>query len=111
MGFGSTNVGKGSGDVSSMPSNFSQTRIQSGPNSMRPVGPTSQNWNGKNWAGGPWHHHHRHHNRVFVGVGFAGGYDYGYDYGYYDSCWRLVPTAYGWQRVWVCDYGYPYGGY
>jgi hypothetical protein len=49
---------------------------------------------------------HRFHNRnaFFFGVGFAGPY--------YDSCWRLVPTYWGgWQRVWVCDYDYPYWGY
>jgi hypothetical protein len=29
------------------------------------------------------------------------------------SCWRWVPTAWGWQRTWVCgyDYGYGYGYY
>jgi hypothetical protein len=32
----------------------------------------------------------------------AGLYGYGY------SCWRWVPTAYGLQRVWVCD---PYNYY
>jgi hypothetical protein len=42
----------------------------------------------------------------FFGAGlFAAGYGY-------SSCWRLVPTAFGWQRVWVCGpYGYGYGGY
>ena len=59
---------------------------------------------GKTWAGGA-RHHHRHHDRFF---GFAGPY---YDdYGYYDSCWRLVPTYGGWQRVWVCG-DYPSWGY
>jgi len=41
--------------------------------------------------------HHR--GRFFVG---------GYGYGLYDTCWRLVPTAYGVRRVWVCD---PYSYY
>jgi hypothetical protein len=42
-----------------------------------------------------------HHRRFFVGgVGL-----YGYGYG---SCWRWVPTVYGYRRVWVCD---PYGYY
>jgi hypothetical protein len=41
--------------------------------------------------------HHR--GRFFVG---------GYGYGLYDTCWRLVPTAYGLRRVWVCD---PYSYY
>jgi hypothetical protein len=43
-----------------------------------------------------------HHRRYpfFVGVGA-----YGYGYG---SCWRWVPTAYGYSRVWVCD---PYDYY
>jgi hypothetical protein len=29
------------------------------------------------------------------------------------SCWRWVPTAWGWERTWVCgyDYGYGYYGY
>jgi hypothetical protein len=29
------------------------------------------------------------------------------------SCWRWVPTAWGWERTWVCgyDYGYGYGYY
>jgi hypothetical protein len=51
-------------------------------------------------------HGHRHH-RNFVAFGFAGPYydDYGYD-----SCWRLVQTYYGWQRVWVCGDN-PYWGY
>jgi hypothetical protein len=56
------------------------------------------------------HHHHHHHRHGVVIVG--GAYvDYGDDFGSYDlgesdSCWRLVRTDYGWQRVWVCgDYG------
>jgi len=42
-----------------------------------------------------------HHRRFpfFVGVG---------GYGLYDSCWRWVPSVYGYRRVWVCD---PYGYY
>jgi hypothetical protein len=48
--------------------------------------------------------HHRH-DRNFFAFGF-GGYD---DYGYYDSCWRWVATAYGWQQVNVCGYPYAYG--
>ena len=34
-------------------------------------------------------------------------------YGYGASCWRWVPTAWGWERTWVCgyDYGYGYYGY
>jgi hypothetical protein len=28
-------------------------------------------------------------------------------YAGYSSCWTLVPTIYGWRRVWAC--GYPYG--
>ena len=42
--------------------------------------------------------HHR--GRFFAGYGYA-SYDYG--------CWRVVPTAWGWRRVWAC--GYPYYGY
>jgi hypothetical protein len=44
---------------------------------------------------------HRHHRRYpfFVGVGA---------YGLYDTCWRWVPGVYGYRRVWVCDYPYPY---
>jgi len=42
-----------------------------------------------------------HRGRFFVGgIGL-----YGYGYG---SCWRWVPTVYGYRRVWVCD---PYGYY
>src|SRR4029453_16499010 len=43
---------------------------------------------------------------TFFGGGlFAAGYGF-------SSCWSLVPTAFGWQRVWVCGpYGYGYGGY
>jgi hypothetical protein len=61
----------------------------------------------KTFAGGPFirHHHHHHRNAFFFGAGFAGPW---YDYGY-SSCWSLVPTAWGWRRVWVCDY--PYGGW
>jgi hypothetical protein len=43
----------------------------------------------------------------FFGAGlFAAGYGY-------SSCWSWVPTAFGWQEVWVCGgpYGYGYGGY
>jgi hypothetical protein len=43
----------------------------------------------------------------FFGAGlFAAGYGY-------SSCWSWVPTAFGWQQVWVCGgpYGYGYGGY
>ena len=45
-------------------------------------------------------HRIRHHRRYpfFVGVGA---------YGLYDSCWRWVPTVYGYRRLWVCD-PYPY---
>jgi len=34
-------------------------------------------------------------------------------YGYGASCWRWVPTAWGWERTWICgyDYGYGYGYY
>jgi hypothetical protein len=33
--------------------------------------------------------------------------------GYGVSCWRWVPTAWGWQRAWVCGYGgdWGYGGW
>jgi len=52
-------------------------------------------------------HHNRFRNAAFIGIGFGAGF-----YGGYDSCWRLVPTYWGgWQRVWVCDYDYPYWGY
>jgi len=70
-------------------------------------------WGGGHWGGHAFHvggvHHfaafhgarfHHHHGRCFVGVGYA-AYDYG--------CWRVVPTAWGWRRVWVC--GNPYYGY
>jgi hypothetical protein len=45
--------------------------------------------------------HRIHHRRFpfFVGVGA---------YGLYDTCWRWVPSVYGYRRVWVCD---PYGYY
>ncbi len=74
-----------------------------GPSQVRPTGPSGQAWNGGQWGH---HRHHHRHDRFFFGVGFAGPY---YDYGY-DSCWRIVPTYGGWQRVWVCG-DYPYGGY
>jgi hypothetical protein len=48
------------------------------------------------------HHGFFPHRRFapFFGVGalYAAGYS---------SCWTWVPTAYGWRRVWACDY--PYG--
>lgn len=46
-------------------------------------------------------HRIRHHRRFpfVVGVGA---------YGLYDTCWRWVPTVYGYRRVWVCD---PYDYY
>jgi hypothetical protein len=40
-----------------------------------------------------------HRGRFFVGVGA---------YGLYDTCWRWVPSVYGYRRVWVCD---PYDYY
>jgi hypothetical protein len=43
-------------------------------------------------------HHFRRHPRFFVGVGL------------YASCWRLLPTVYGWRRVWVCG-PHPYYPY
>jgi hypothetical protein len=45
-------------------------------------------------------HRIRHHRRYpfFVGVGA---------YGLYDTCWRWVPSVYGYRRIWVCD-PYPY---
>ena len=44
---------------------------------------------------------HRRFIAPFFGVGalYAAGYS---------SCWTWVPTAYGWRRAWVCDYGYDY---
>jgi hypothetical protein len=30
-------------------------------------------------------------------------------YGYGPSCWRWIPTAWGWERTWVCGYDYGYG--
>jgi hypothetical protein len=46
-------------------------------------------------------------NRRFVAPFFGVGALYGASY---STCWTLVPTAYGWQRAWVCDsdYGYNY---
>ncbi len=90
----------GPGRVQTMGPNRVQTM---GPNRLQAMGPSG------NWQTGTWsrHHHHHHRNAFFFGVGFAGPY---YDYGYYDSCWRLVPTYGGWQRVWVCG-DYPYWGY
>ena len=38
-------------------------------------------------------------NRFFFG-GAALGIGLGYG-----SCWRWVPTYWGWQRAWVCGYG------
>lgn len=43
-----------------------------------------------------------HHRFIapFFGVGAL--------YASYSSCWTWVPTPHGWQRAWVCDYGYDY---
>ena len=38
---------------------------------------------------------------AFAAVPFGVGLGYGYG----ASCWRWVPTAWGWQRAWVCGYG------
>jgi hypothetical protein len=40
---------------------------------------------------------HRFHRArfAFASVGLYGG-----------SCWSWQPTAWGWQRVWACDYDY-----
>jgi hypothetical protein len=74
------------------------------------LGPNTTMGPGKTWSGktsawnGPHnrHHHHFRNRSEFFAFGFAG------DYGYYDSCWQWVPTNWGLQRVWVCDYPYPY---
>jgi hypothetical protein len=39
----------------------------------------------------------------FFGVGAF------YAAGAFSSCWTWVPTVFGWQRVWACDYGDGYG--
>ncbi len=72
-----------------------RTNFSTGPNRFSP---------NTTFTTGSIRHHHRFHHRnaFFFGVGFAGAYGY-------DSCWRWVPTNWGWQRVWVCDY--PYWGY
>jgi hypothetical protein len=37
---------------------------------------------------------------------------FGIGLGYGASCWRWVPTAWGWERAWVCGYGgWGYGGW
>jgi hypothetical protein len=30
-------------------------------------------------------------------------------YAGYSSCWTWVPTAFGWRRVWACNFSYGYG--
>jgi hypothetical protein len=45
-------------------------------------------------------------NRFFFGRRFAfAGVPFGVGLGY-GSCWRWVPTYWGWQRAWVCGGGY-----
>jgi hypothetical protein len=79
--------------------------MHAGPGRLGAVGPGPR-FKTAHVHSGPFIRHHRHHrNAFFVGAGFAGPW---YDYGY-SSCWSLVPTAWGWRRVWVCDY--PYGGW
>jgi hypothetical protein len=61
------------------------------------------------------------HNRVFFGNRFFprrrfafAAVPFGVGLGFYgSSCWSWQPTAWGWQRVWVCgyDYGNGFGGY
>ena len=39
-------------------------------------------------------HHFRHHFPIFataIGIGFS-------------SCWKWVPTRWGWHRVWICGW-------
>ncbi len=75
------------------------------PTTMGPRTVTGSTWSGKTTAwNGPHNRHHRYfrNRNEFFAFGFAG------DYGYYDSCWQWVPTNWGLQRVWVCDYPYPY---
>lgn len=48
------------------------------------------------------HFRHRHHRHFFYGGIYSVGL-----YGAYGTCWRWVPSAYGWRRLWVCD-PYPY---
>ena len=55
-------------------------------------------WGGVGWGGGGW--------------GWGGGWGPGWGWGaaavgvpvavYGVSCWRWVPTAWGWTRAWVC---------
>src|SRR5215831_5395146 len=49
------------------------------------------------------HRFHRFNRFAFASVPFFVGA------GIYSSCWRWVPTAWGWQRVWACDDYYGYG--
>jgi hypothetical protein len=53
-------------------------------------------------------------NRFFFRNRFAfAAVPFGVGLGYGASCWSWVPTAWGWQRAWVCgnDYGYGYCGW
>jgi hypothetical protein len=49
---------------------------------------------------------HRFHNRrffAFAAAPFVAGVGL-----YGSACWSWQPTAWGWQRVWVCGYDYGY---
>ena len=45
-------------------------------------------------------HRFHHHRNFFFDVGFAAPFVAG------TSCWQLIWTGWGWQRVWVCDWPY-----
>ena len=89
-----------------MPRTYSSTMPHTNPRNMTYSRPMPYNKLSGHEHDHDRHGHHRH-DRDFFGFGFVGyGYD---DYAYYDTCWQLVPTAYGWQRVWTCGYQYGYG--
>ena len=75
------------------------SRIGTAPAANGPI----QGWGGRTFSRNNFalrfhdHFHHRFHHRHLFAFGAIGPL--------YDSCWRLVRTYYGWQRVYVCgDY-------
>jgi len=46
------------------------------------------------WHGHGFHHHHHHGHAHFRGFRFHGPV--------FASCWRWVPTRFGYAKVWVC---------
>jgi hypothetical protein len=95
---GTAGVGVKSSGGASVNANVRSTQNFAVNNNAR-INRNAGTWNGKRWADNDGRHHHRHDRDRFFGfVPFAA---YG-DYAAYDSCWQMILTPAGFQRVYIC---------